>query len=153
MDKAALVDTELDEARQAVRALAHAGLPMTIGLAIRNNAGQHPWALLVASPDVEKHGPLQVIRFADDILKAGQSLFTIDDFFFIGPNDGRARQAIASLGGHLRHRLDDRPKPIAIRLDEEAAQSAFVVTYNPGAKASATPLVANKTTIGKAWAA
>lgn len=152
MDKTSLVIPELKQATQAVKALAHAGLPMTIALAIFNVSAR-PLTLVIASPDVVKHGPSQVIQFANSIFKAGTTPFTIDDVYFIGPEDSRVRDAVDYFGGQNRHRLGDRPRPIVLRFENDAPQSAFILMFDRRAKASASPLVANKTAIEKAWAA
>lgn len=152
MDKTSLVIPELSQAKQAVTALAHAGLPMTIALAICN-VGARPWTLLVASPDVVKHGPSHVIQFADEILRAGKTPFTVDDAYFVGPNDSRVHEAISYLGAHIRHRLEERPRPMTVRFDNDSPQSAFVLMLDRRAKASDSPLIANKAAIEKAWAA
>jgi hypothetical protein len=61
MDKKVLVEKDFDAGRRLVAALIAAGLPVAMAVWIRERGSD--WRLYVASPDVQRHGPLAVHRF------------------------------------------------------------------------------------------
>ena len=66
MDKKELVNADIEGGREFVRELEREGLPISAAMWLKAQE-QGPWQLYIASPDVEKHGPIAVYRFIDKV--------------------------------------------------------------------------------------
>lgn len=71
MDKEALVAPEIDAGKQLVSALEARGLPISVAMWLKRQ--MEGWKLYIASPDVEKHGPIAVYKFIDKAISHTRS--------------------------------------------------------------------------------
>jgi hypothetical protein len=79
MDKKALVEPDIEKGERLVDVLERAGLPIAAAMWLKRPDDEFS-SLYVATPDVEKHGPIAVYRFIDRVLAAlGDSAVSIDD--------------------------------------------------------------------------
>jgi hypothetical protein len=79
MDKKTLVDEDIKAGQQFVRELEVAGLPIASAMWLRRPEDE-TWQFYLATPDVEKYGPLSVYTFADRLLRQKNiPRLTIDD--------------------------------------------------------------------------
>jgi len=60
------VSADVEGGREFVRELEREGLPISAAMWLKAPE-QGPWQLYIASPDVEKHGPIAVYRFIDKV--------------------------------------------------------------------------------------
>ncbi|MCJ2137166.1 hypothetical protein MKK69_24510 [Methylobacterium sp. J-026] len=82
MDKTSLVDDDIGVGRRFVAALEKAGLPVAAAMWFRQ-LSYDTWMLGIASPNVQAHGPLSVIRLTDAVRQTGFSdCINRDDLFF-----------------------------------------------------------------------
>jgi hypothetical protein len=79
VDKKELVSAEIDGGANLVQALEREGLPIAAAMWLRS-AEQKAWQLYIASPDVEKHGPIAVYKMIDKVLARMPDVkITVDD--------------------------------------------------------------------------
>lgn len=78
MDKAVLVEPDIDAGKHLLSALERAGLAIAIAawLKMSDSIG---WSLFIASPDVQKYGPTTVNKFIDKIRVAIASAIEMDE--------------------------------------------------------------------------
>jgi desulfoferrodoxin (superoxide reductase-like protein) len=64
-----LVSEDIDAGRRLIGALERAGLPIAVAAWLKKQEDD-TWALYIATPDVEKHGPIVVYTFINKIIGA-----------------------------------------------------------------------------------
>ena len=76
MDKTELLESDVGDGARFIQEIAAGGLPVSAAMWIRSGGS---WQLYIASPNVEKHGPISVYKFLDATLDNMASQLSTDD--------------------------------------------------------------------------
>jgi hypothetical protein len=144
MDRAALVDADVEMGRKLIAALLAGGLPIASAMWLRQR-GSTVWQLFIASPDVEKHGPRVVYKFVQKI--AGS----------LGIDLGIDRVAVVNTTNHFSNEiasyarnLSDALYLVDITIGDREIHEALIYPIIRRAKASQIPPRADQAAIRKA---
>jgi hypothetical protein len=105
MDKASLIGPDIHAGKVLLAALERAGLAISIAAWLRLR-GAIGWNLFIASPDVQKYGPLTVNKFIDKIRTAIESTVSMDEITATNTTNhfiNRIPQLFFSSAIHLKH--------------------------------------------------
>ena len=76
MDKTELLESDISDGARFIQEIAVGGLPVSAAMWIKSGGR---WQLYIASPNVEKHGPISVYKFLDATLDNMDSQLSTDD--------------------------------------------------------------------------
>lgn len=88
--------------------LDEAGMRINAALWAYDENGNGRWRLLIASPYVEKHGPLSAYQMIQSILSRHPTIkgIALDDISVASPKDARMRSLAGQVSGRTRKKLD-----------------------------------------------
>lgn len=137
MDKTKLVDSDIVEAWRVVSTIEKAGLPVFAAVAVRSRF-PNSTRIVIASPDVERHGPSAVIRFVDRALSELHSPFRLADTYIVNHKDKVAKQVADYFGDKSAYHFGtSKNPPYTLRIDsDDDVREGVILMYKARAKSS-----------------